>query len=202
MSDENQVKPRQGLGETAFRRYEKWIGQATKGSVTIKPWELIPPVKSSSFVVGVRDAIRGYKINGWSSKEIPLGFAIERLKVKELVNDSVLIENTYADRVNKSRKIETEKSLLLDESGAIIYNAFAKANPIRQEIRINFDEADKLVEVCTRLQAKKLGEFDYGIAVLVETNGEQDDEAIREVKKTYNNVDSEKVGSRWWRLFN
>ena len=202
MSEEIKVKPRQGLSEAAFRRYERWIGQATKGSVMIKPWELIPPVKASSFVVGIRDAIRSYKINGWSSREIPLGFAIERLKVKELTNDCVLIENTYADRVNQTRKAETEQSLLLDENGIIVYNAYAKANPIRQEIRINFEDADKLVEVCTQMQAKKTGEFDYGIAVIVETNGEQEDEAIREVGKTYSNVASEKVGTRWWRLYN
>lgn len=202
MSDEVQPKPRQGMGEAAFRRYEVYIGQATKGSVTIKPWTLIPPVKASSFVVGVRDAIRGYKIYGYNSKEIPLGYPIERLKVREMMDDSVKIENTYEDRVNKTRKAETDKSLLLDENGTIIYNSFAKNFPIREEVRIRFDETDKLVDICTRMQAKKFGEFDYGIAVLIETSDEQDDEAIRDVKKTYNNVDSEKVGTRWWRLYN
>lgn len=202
MSDEVQPKPRQGMGEAAFRRYEVYIGQATRGSVTIKPWTLIPPVKASSFVVGIRDAIRGYKIYGYNSKEIPLGYPIERLKVREMMDDSVKIENTYEDRVNKTRKIETEKSLLLDENGTIIYNAFAKANPIREEIRIGYEDEAKLIDVCTRLNNKKQGEFDYGIAVLVETNTPEEDDAVRDVKKLYPNVDSEKVGTRWWRLYN
>lgn len=201
MNEEVQVKPRYSMSEEAFRKYEEIIGYATKGTYDVDPLHLPKPLKQSTLAVNIREAIRGWKKFGFVSKVIPIGYEMGRIKVLELTNGKVRLQNEYADRVNQTRKAETEQSLLLDENGIIVYNAYAKANPIRQEIRINFEDADKLVEVCTQMQAKKTGEFDYGIAVIVETNGEQEDEAIREVGKTYSNVASEKVGTRWWRLY-
>lgn len=91
-----QILPRIDLREPAFRRYEPIIAEACKQTIEYNPL-LKLNVNPHTFACRFRDAILGKRRYHYHSSIIPRDFDITVLRVHELSNGNVLIENPVAD---------------------------------------------------------------------------------------------------------
>ena len=58
--------PRPAMSETAFRRYEKWIAKATKGSYMMEK-AMLGETQANSWAVGFNEARRGFLKYGYGN---------------------------------------------------------------------------------------------------------------------------------------
>lgn len=117
-----QEAPRPAMGQSAFRRYEKWIARATKGSYVVGVEEL-DGTKASSWAVGFNEARRGFLKFHYHSYEIPIGYDLSKIKVKVGVDGRVLVENKWEDEQEKVKLAEKANSMsvVVDANGAVVH---------------------------------------------------------------------------------
>lgn len=199
MSNEIELKVRESMNETSFRRYEGWIGGATKGSIYVNPMTLPKPKKQSSFAVGIREAIRGYKKYHYNSSKIPFGYDMSKIQVLELKDGRVMLRNEFEDRVSQLKAQNDTMTLLVDVDGKIA--ALNQVIPIAESDRrlmIGLDEV-KMVEWCQELMTKPTWRLNF--AWLVKTTDPMEIEFLQDIRKNFEGLDVEKLDHGWWRLY-
>lgn len=199
MNEEVQVKPRYSMSEEAFRKYEEIIGYATKGTYDVDPLHLPKPLKQSTLAVNIREAIRGWKKFGYVSKVIPIGYEMGRIKVLELTNGKVRLQNEYADKVMHVEKRVEKKSIIVDSEGAIVQ--LNQRVEVSQENRRWMPELEplELQKWCEELKANPTWRIDT--AWLIKANGPEDVEFLTNIRRHYEGVDVEELDHGWWRLY-
>lgn len=199
MNEEVQVKPRYSMSEEAFRKYEEIIGYATKGTYDVDPLHLPKPLKQSTLAVNIREAIRGWKKFGYVSKVIPIGYEMGRIKVLELTNGKVRLQNEYADKVMRVDKRVELKSIIVDSGGMIVQ--FNQKEEVPQESRRWMHEVEplELQKWCEELKANPT--WRINIAWLIKANGPEDVEFLTNIKRQYEGLDVEELDHGWWRLY-
>lgn len=199
MNGEVEVKVRDSLTEKAFRKYEEWIAGAVKGSIFADPAKLPNAMKQSSFAVGLREAIRGVKKYNYNSKGIPVGFDLNKLKVLELADGRVMIQNAYEDRMGREKAKEDIMTLHVDVNGNIV--ARNQLTPIlKEDIRLMPElEVEEVQKWCEELMTCPTWRNHF--AWLMRTSSEAEVEFLQEIKKHYSGLDVEKLDHGWWRLY-
>lgn len=199
MNEEPELKVRESMSETAFRRYEPWIGDATRGSVKVEPMLLPRPKKQSSFAVGVREAIRGYNRYHYKSEKIPFGYDMSRIQVLELKDGQVMLRNNFEDRANEIKSKNEMLTLHVDKNGKIVAQN-QKAIILESDRRL-MDELDEvtLVKWCEELVANPTWRSHF--AWLVKATDPMEVEFLGEIRKNFEGLDVEKLDHGWWRLY-
>lgn len=187
------------MSEEAFRKYEEIIGYATKGTYDVDPLHLPKPLKQSTLAVNIREAIRGWKKFGYVSKVIPIGYEMGRIKVLELTNGKVRLQNEYADKVMHVEKRVEKKSIIVDSEGAIVQ--LNQRVEVPQENRRWMPELEplELQKWCEELRANPTWRIDT--AWLIKANGPEDVEFLTNIRRHYEGVDVEELDHGWWRLY-
>lgn len=199
MSENIELKVRESMNETSFRRYEGWIGDATKGTIYVNPMTLPKPKKQSSFAVGIREAIRGYKKYHYNSSKIPFGYDMSKIQVLELKDGRVMLRNEFEDRASQLKAQNDTMTLLVDVDGKIA--ALNQVIPIAESDRrlmIGLDEV-KMVEWCQELMTKPTWRLNF--AWLVKTTDPMEIEFLQDIRKNFEGLDVEKLDHGWWRLY-
>lgn len=187
------------MRESAFRKYEEWIAQATKGSVIIDPMTLSRPVKASSFKVALREAIRAAKLFKYNSIKIPVDFDYGRLKVQELSDGRVRIFNEYQDRKNHLQSKVEEKSVIVDLDGNVAHSNQKEVIHPENTRRAEFDPNLMLVWCDERINGplkNKRSELLWMFKAMCP----EDIEMIKMIPTQYPELDVEELGHGWWRL--
>lgn len=91
--------PRIDLRVEAFRKYEPLIGRACYGSFT---HTLNSRIKPRTFITRFKDAILGFERYHYPSTLIPPNANLRAIKLFELSDGNVLVENTKADLAKMS----------------------------------------------------------------------------------------------------
>ena len=197
MSEKIELKVRESMNETSFRRYEGWIGDATKGTVTVNPMTLPKPKKQSSFAVGLREAIRGYKKYHYNSSKIPFGYDMSKIQVLELKDGRVMLRNAFEDLSNEAKAKNIAMTLFVDTEGTI---AAQNQREVIQDKRLMkpMDE-NKVAEWCNELKANPSQRGQ--IAWLIHAEDEMEVEFLQSLRKVVGGVDVEKLDHGWWRLY-
>ena len=199
MNEQIELKVRESINETSFRRYEGWIGDATKGSVSVDPMMLPKPKKQASFAVGLREALRGYKRYHYKSEKIPFGYDMSRIQVLELKDGKVMLRNEYEDRSNTLRAKEGMMSLHVDKNGVIVaQNQKAIILECDRRLMEELDEVT-LVKWCEELVANPTWRNHF--AWLVKATDPMEVEFLGEIRKNFEGLDVEKLDHGWWRLY-
>jgi hypothetical protein len=144
MEDYSALKlPRRGMREDGFRKYEMLIGRACGGSVVVDPKEL--GLQPSSFISAFNEARRGYKHFRYLSKWIPITADVTHIRVFEITNGRVLLENKFAD--SAARKMQAEYMPLAGVAGGTAHANTSDDVPI-QKLRFNWgsDDGNRHVE--------------------------------------------------------
>jgi len=199
MNPEVEVKPRYSMSEEAFRKYEEYIGIATKGSFEVNPLSLPKPLKQSTLAVNLREAIRGLKKYGYRSKVVPIGYELGRIRVLELTNGNVWLRNEYADQMGKVEKRLELKSIVVDANGAIVKLNQKVEIPEEQRRWMRELEVMEVQKWCEELKANPM--WRINTAWLIKATVEEDVEFLREIRKSYEGVDVEELDHGWWRLY-
>jgi hypothetical protein len=192
------------LRETAFRRYEGFISAATKGSHQINPLEGKFPCKASSFIVGMREAIRGWKMFKYPTNMWPEDYEMRRIKLSEGENGMVLVENEYEDAQSKKRdalKNASETTVTVDMNGNIAGQR--QKEKFLAEFRFDFSDAIKLQEMFAYLADKeKCIRSPWTHFYGVKTSSPEEVEALKQYIKSHNHIDAEELQHGWWRIVN
>lgn len=199
MSEEIKVKVRDSLTEKAFRKYEEWIAGAVKGSIFVDPAKLPNAMKQSSFAVGLREAIRGVKQFNYNSKGVPVGFDYNRLKVLELEDGRVMVQNAYEDRMGREKAKQDPMTLHVDVNGNIV--AKNQQTPILPEdIRLMAEmEVEEVQKWCEELV--RCPTWRNHFAWLIRATETVEVEFLKEIRRYYEGLDVEKLDHGWWRLY-
>lgn len=199
MSIKAEEKPRYSQSEESFRRYESYIGQATKGSLEINPKLLPRAMKQSSLAVGIREAIGGYRKYNYWSKVIPQRYEMRRIRVVELTNGNVLLKNEYEEETARMTRVEEIKTLAVDVNGRIM--AMNQKTEIPEEDKRLMDDLvpEKLKEWCEELMTKPTWRNNF--AWLVRATEPFEIEHLKGIGKTYEGLDFEELDHGWWRLY-
>ena len=199
MSIKAEEKPRYSQSEESFRRYESYIGQATKGSLEINPKLLPKAMKQSSLAVGIREAIGGYKRYHYHSKVIPLGYEMRRIRVVELVNGNVLLKNEYEEEMGRVKMVEDIKTLAVDVNGRIM--AMNQQTPIPEEDRRLMEamEEGEVRKWCAELMEKPAWRNCFAWLVYATESYETD--FLKGIGREYEGLAFEQLDHGWWRLY-
>lgn len=198
MSETYKLAVRESLRETAFRRYERIIGDATKGSLVVDPRLQVPAMKTSSFKVGVREAIAGQRKFNYQSKYIPQGYDLGKIVVRELEDGRVWLQNIHQDTMNKTSAMEIEASLVVDVNGNVAgWNQKIKVEPENMR-RMEVMVEEEIEKWCVELDQDK--NLRSQIAWLVRATQPSEVEFFRTMRMKYEGVDFEKLNHGWWRV--
>ena len=198
------------MGPSAFRRYEKWIARATKGSYVMSVEEL-DGTKGSSWAVGFNEARRGFLKFHYKSFEVPVGYDLSKIKVKVGVDGRVLVENRWEDEREKAAVAEKSNSMsvVVDSNGVVVHwNSKDKPEVVYVP--------EEQVEAC--IYSFQQGEVDgFKNCFLVKVSEEKllhrfekalwaQSERVRlkdasaPVEGKIPGVEVEKLDNKWWRL--
>jgi len=199
---EIKLKPRPGLQEVSFRRYEKWIARACKGSVSIDVKNLIPPCKASSFMVGIRDAMRGFRLYDYKSTEIPAGYDVGRISVHETEDGRIYLRNEFEDKTGmeafreKVKVMEGQTTVDVDENGKLLRRTRRDAY-LSENRFILKTQRDEFLKMCEQIQEKKFSPWDNWVGV--QTDGsDEENELIEKIWRSFSRISSEKLQHNWW----
>lgn len=199
MNTKVEEKPRYSQSEEAFRRYESYIGQATKGSLEINPKLLPKAMKSSSLAVGIREAIGGYRKYGYWSQVIPPRYDMRRIRVVELTNGNVMLKNEYEEEMARLNKVEEMKTLLVDMNGNIVaMNQKTEIPEADRRLMVEL-EPTEVQKWCEELMEKPTWRNCF--AWLVKGTTQAEVEFLKEIGKHYEGLEFEQLDHGWWRLF-
>ncbi len=199
-------KPRAGLGEMAFRKYEKIIADACKGSFEIDPITCNPPLKASSFAVGLRDALKGFKTYDYASTMIPPAYEVNRIKVRELEDGTVAILNDYADKMelknDRLAKISDEVSVLIDSEGNYIKGFGSQKDICTQFIDYKYpDQLDEIMEMAGKIITREGGKYGLDWLIKVKIPTEEDKFDVKQVvENKYPDIVVEYLGHLYCRI--
>ena len=200
MSETYKLAVRESLRETAFRRYERFIGDATKGSLVVDPKMQVPAMKSSSFKVGVREAIAGKIRFNYNSSFIPPDYDLRKIVVRELEDGKIWLHNEHQDTLNKRVIVNDEipATLVVDSDGNLAaknQKAEIESKNVRHMPTL---ERELLEGWCKELDADKT--LRSQIAWLVRATQPEEIAFFRELQMKYEGVDFEKLNFGWWRV--
>lgn len=173
------IKPREGLREPNFRKYEDYIARACKGSVVISPVGM----KASTFVVMVREAIRGFKLYNYYSNKIPVNYELRRLQVFETEDDKVLIKNEHEDKLGMKQfneKLEDYPATIVDGKVVGVPGRFTKPTEF---VFIDYNSPEEFDKLIKQVQGKELDTITKFF--LVRTKNEQEMQEIRSKIESY-----------------
>ena len=197
----NQVeeKARYSQSEESFRRYESYIGQATKGSLEINPKLLPKAMKQSSLAVGIREAIGGYKKYNYWSKVIPQRYEMRRIRVVELTNGNVMLKNEYEDETARMTNAEEIKTLAVNVNGKIM--AMNQQTPIPEEDKRLMEamEEGEVRKWCAELMEKPAWRNCF--AWLVYATEPYEIDFLKGIGREYEGLAFEQLDHGWWRLY-
>lgn len=188
--------PRPAMNETAFRRYEKWIARATKGSYMMEK-AMLGETQANSWAVGFNEARRGYLKYGYGSVQIPLGYDLSKIKLRVGMDGRVLVENKWEDEKEARvvEKREEQRSVTVDSNGAVVWFN-SKTKPEVEYV------PDEQMDAC--IFSLQQGETDgFKTCYLVKPTSEANIaklEASINKTKVIEEVLIEKLDHGWWRL--
>lgn len=94
------VRPRRDLREPAFRRYEALISKACGGSFIHRP----QGQSAATFIARFYDARLAFRRYHYKSYQILSSYPLERIKLFELEDGRVFIQNLYEDGQTQQRE--------------------------------------------------------------------------------------------------
>jgi hypothetical protein len=199
MNENIAVKVRESLREPAFRRYEDWIGQATKGSVIIDTIALIPSVKASSFKVGIREAMRGFRLYNYKSDKIPFNYNLKQIVIQELEDGRVRLYNEQADRINSAQAKLEQKSVIVDIDGNVAHSNQKEIIHPENTRKVEFDP-NIMLQWCDERINGPLKTKRSELLWMFKAMCPEDVEMIKMIPTQYPELDVEELGHGWWRL--
>ncbi len=201
MSETYKLAVRESLRETAFRRYERIIGDATKGSLVVDPSLQVPAMKASSFKVGIREAIAGCIKFNYNSRFFSPDYDLRKIVVRELADGKIWLNNAHQDTLNKRAVVVEEEfpaSLVVDSDGNIAAKN-QKTIILDQNVRrMQVVDRGVIEQWCKELDQDK--NLRGQIAWLVQATQQDDLAFFKEMQRKYEGVDFEKLNFGWWRV--
>ena len=204
---EDDKLPRQGLREASFRKYEKFIEGATRGSYKVDPLSTSGPRKVSSFMVGLRDAIRGWKRFGYHTDKWPADYDVGRIKVCEGKDGMVIVENEYED-AQKKRQEQVEKmkkvipyTVLGVEEPKVVNITRVNHTPMSINFMYVNRDAHLIKEAMEQCQLGDSGTKNGRLhTFLVYCASEEEEKKLKMWKGDYDNADLEVCNGGWWAI--
>ena len=140
--------PRRDLRPAAFAKYEPYMAQAiVKGYIVVPPWDFpsgrTKQMKSATtFICRFQDAKTAYKLYHYVSSMIPKDFNIDNLKISELADGGVLIQNMQYDGQKGMPPI-----LSSDHDAILLLAAKMKRGEIHSKSRIPIKMMDDTYDI-------------------------------------------------------
>lgn len=195
---------RAGLREANFRKFESFIEAATKGSYKIDPLKTERLCRASTFIVGMRDALRGWKLYGYATTKWPYDYDVKRICVCEGKEGMVVVENEYED-AQKKRKEYMEKmasQTTVTMLGDKVINIAMKNHIFTSQNMMYFEQDKNQVleafEQCAlKEDSKKDGRMNLYV---VKCDNEEQVAKLRQWEHDFDYVEVEKLNGGWYRI--
>lgn len=195
-------KKRPTLGEACFRKYERDIADATKGTIVVDPMERKPPMKASSYAVQIRDALKSFATEHWASTLVPPLYEVERIKVRITEDDRVALVNEYEDRMGTKDKDNKPKTSIIVGVDGTIVRGFQKDPVTKEKTTIVKwpEEKDMALGICRRYHTAEKEWPGPATVNLIHCPDEAEQKKVLELEKTFPTLEIENVFNGYYRI--